>query len=129
MTTYVTISEFAISFVSNTNADIPLILHCLSAIFLSCSIDSSVLSDDIPSLNVTKIAVSPSLYAISFILSGNISTGTFDPNKSATLTTFSTLSNCLNLSSNFCISFVLMFSVITIEYEPILNSFVNMFSP
>ena len=101
MTTYVTISEFAISFVSNTNADIPLILHCLSAIFLSCSIDSSVLSDDIPSLNVTKIAVSPSLYAISFILSGNISTGTFAPNKSATLTTFSTLSNCLNLSSNF----------------------------
>ena len=129
MTTYVTISEFAMSFVSNTNADIPLILHCLSAIFLSCSIDSSVLSDDIPSLNVTKIAVSPSLYAISFILSGNISTGTFDPNKSAMLTTFSTLSNCLNLSSNFCISFVLMFSVITIEYDPILNSFVNMFSP
>ena len=59
------------------------------------------LFDDIPSLNVTKIAVSPSLYAISFILSGNISTGTFDPNKSAMLTTFSTLSNCLNLSSNF----------------------------
>ena len=86
---------------SNTNADIPLILHCLSAICLICFIDSNVLSVEIPSLKVTKIAVSPSLYAISFISSGSISSGIFEPNISATLATFSTLSNSLNLFSNF----------------------------
>ena len=101
ITTYIAISELAIFFVSSTKADIPLILHCLSAIFLNCSIDSNVLSEEIPSLKVTKIAVSPSLYAISFTSSGSISSGIFEPSKSATLATFSTLSDSLNLSSNF----------------------------
>ena len=61
MTTYVTISEFAISFVSNTNADIPLILHLSSVFSLKFSIVFNVASSDIPSLKVTKIGVEPSL--------------------------------------------------------------------
>ena len=127
--TYIVISWFDKSLVSKIVADIPLILHCLSVISRKFSIVFNVSSDDIASLKVASIIVLPSLYTLSFISSCIISCGILVPITSVIPTTFSTLSNCFILFSNFCMSFDFILSTTITENEPISNSSFSMFSP
>ena len=127
--TYIITSELDKSLVSKTVADIPLILQRSSVMSLNFSIVSIVVSDEMLSLKVTSKIVFPSLYTLSFISFGIISTGMLVPRASEIPTTFSTLSISLNLSSSFKISFVFIFSNTTIEYAPILKSSERIFSP
>ena len=130
ITTYIKISDSDKLLVSNSVADIPLILHLSSVIFLNFSIDFIVSSDEIASLNVTIISVEPSLYTLSFISSGSISIGISSPTTSAMLAQISTLSiSFFTFSSSLRISFVGILSNTTIEYAPVLKSFESISSP
>ena len=121
--TYKVISESNNSFISVAVADIPLILHCVLAIFLISVIAFIVSSSPIPLVNVTSISVVPSLLNASCIFSGNISIGMVVPITSAAPTTLSTQSICLILSSIFIMSFVgIVLSTSNTENAPKLKS-------
>ena len=127
--TYIITSESDKFLVSSTVAVIPLILQFSFDISLSFSTVSIVVSSEIPSLNVTNTGVVLSLYNLSLISSGNISSGTSVPIMSVSPTTFSTFPTSLNCFSNSIISFDCIFSSITTENAPMSKSSANIFSP